>query len=174
VPWCYWCRNESRKKTNERHVHMIELKQEMIYRETIEGPLESTKGSPFGERLCWKVSAGSLSGPRIQATVAMPGTDWMRLGADGMRRQDSRVQLVTDDGVTILFHYDTGLIRSSDAFLNALANGTETQWSDQYMRMIPEFEVGSKKYAWLNQNLFVAQGRLAGPKQIEYAIYRLS
>lgn len=142
---------------------MIELEWEMTYRETIEGPLASTKGSPFGERLCWKISAGSLTGPRIQATVAMPGTDWMRLGADGMRRQDLRVQLVTDDGATILFHYDAGLIRPSAAFLDALANGTETQWGDQYMRMVPEFEVGNDKYAWLNQSVLSRRG--ASPVQ---------
>ena len=41
------------------------------------------------------------------------------------------------------------------------------------MRMIPVFEVGAEQYAWLNQNLFIAEGRLAGPKEIEYAIYRV-
>jgi hypothetical protein len=151
---------------------MIYLEYEMIYREMIDGPLPSTKGSPFGECLCWKITTGTLIGPRINAKIAMPGTDWMRLGVDGIRRQDLRAQLVTDDGVTILLHYDTGLIRASETFLKALAKGTETTWADQYMRMVPEFIVGGEKYAWLNQSLFMAEGRLAGPREIEYAIYR--
>jgi Protein of unknown function (DUF3237) len=154
-------------------VHMIQLEFEMTYRETIEGPLPATKGSPFGDRLCWQITAASLVGPRINAKLAMPGTDWMRLGADGIRRQDLRAQLTTDDGAVILLHYDTGLIRSTNIFLQALADGKETTWSDQYMRMVPEFIVGERKYAWLDQNLFIAEGRLAGPKEIEYAIYRI-
>jgi hypothetical protein len=152
---------------------MIQTEYEMTYRETIEGPLASTKGSPFGERLCWKIVAGTLVGSRINAKVAMPGTDWMRLGEDGIRRQDLRVQLITDDGATILFHYDTGLIRSTEIFLQALTSGQETMWEDQYMRIVPEFIVGEEKYAWLNQSIFIAKGRLAGPKEIEYAIYRV-
>ncbi len=127
----------------------------------------------LGERLCWKIAAGTLSGPRINATIALPGMDWMRLGPDGIRRQDLRVQLLTDDAVPILLHYDSGLIRPTDTFLDALANGHEIAWADQYMRMVPVFEVGVEHYAWLNQSLFMAEGRLAGPKEIEYAIYRV-
>jgi Protein of unknown function (DUF3237) len=153
---------------------MIQLEFEMTYRETIEGPLSPTKGSPFGERLCWKIATATLVGPRINASLAMPGTDWIRLGADGIRRQDLRAPLITDDGVIILFHYDVGLIRSTDIFLEALAEGKETKWSDQYMRMVPEFIVGEGKYGWLNQSLFIAEGRLAGPREIEYLVYRVA
>ena len=46
----------------------------------------------------------------------MPGTDWIALGSDGIRRQDLRAQLTTDDGELILFRYDLALIRSSDRF----------------------------------------------------------
>lgn len=151
----------------------IGLEYEMTYRETIEGPLAPTTGSPLGERLCWKVASASLTGDRIDATLAMPGIDWIRLGPDGIRRQDLRAQLVTRDGAVILLHYDTGLIRPSEAFLNALSNGGETGWGDQYMRMVPEFDVGDESYAWLTRNLFVAEGRLAGTRQIEYRIYRV-
>ena len=152
---------------------MIQLEFEMTYRETIVGPLSPTKGSPFGERLCWKIATATLVGPRMNAKLAMPGMDWMRLGADGIRRQDLRAPLITDDGVVILLHYDTGLIRSTEVFLEALAQGKETRWSDQYMRMVPEFIVGEGKYGWLDQSLFIAEGRLAGPKEIEYLVYRV-
>lgn len=97
----------------------------------------------------------------------------MRLGTDGVRRQDLRAQLVTDDGVTILLHYDTGLIRASEIFIKALTDGTETTWMDQYMRMVPEFIVGAEKYDWLNRSLFLAEGRLSGRHEIEYCIYKV-
>jgi Protein of unknown function (DUF3237) len=152
---------------------MIELQYEMTYLETIDGPLASTKGSPGEERLCWQVTSGSLQGPRINATVVIPGTDWMRLGTDGLRRPDMRIQLTTGDGAVILFHYDNALIRPTPEFLAALAGGGRTAWTDQYMRMVPKFEVGAKAYSWLNQSLFIGVGRVAGRLQIEYAIYRV-
>ena len=75
---------------------MITLEYEMTYAETIDGPLGPTSGSPLGERLCWQVTTATLHGPRIEATLAMPGTDWIRLGPDGIRRQDLRAQFVEE------------------------------------------------------------------------------
>ena len=96
---------------------MIELEYEMTYAETIDGPLGPTTGSPLGDRMCWQITTATLQGPRINATLAMPATDWIRLGTDGIRRQDLRAQLTTDDGELILFRYDLAVIRSSERFL---------------------------------------------------------
>jgi hypothetical protein len=152
---------------------MIELQYEMTYEETIEGPLGSTSGSPLGERMCWKVETARLHGPRIEATLVMPGVDLMRIGPDGIRRPDLRVQLVTDDGDLVLFRYDVAVIRSTERFLAALAAGEATEFDDQYMRMAPQFEVGGDRYAWLRENLFVGRGRLTGRKAIAYELYRI-
>jgi hypothetical protein len=152
---------------------MIDLEYEMTYSETIDGPLGPTTGSPLGERLCWHVTTATLAGPRINATLAMSATDWIRLGADGIRRPDLRAQLTTDDGELILFRYDLGLIRSSERFLVALGSGEATTFDDQYMRIAPQFEVGAGRYAWLGESLFVGRGRLTGPKAIGYEIYRV-
>jgi hypothetical protein len=150
---------------------MVELQYEMTFRERIEGPLGPTTGSPA--RLCWKIAEATLAGPRIEASLAMPGIDWVRLGSDGIRRQDQRAQFLTKDGVLILLHYDTALIRGNRVFLEALESGAETAFADQYMWMAPQFEVGSRDYDWLTQSLFIARGRLAGPRQIEYEIHRV-
>jgi uncharacterized protein DUF3237 len=152
---------------------MISLEYEMTYWERIEGPLNATEGSPFGERICWQVADASLIGPRIQAKLAMPGTDWMRSGPDGIRRPDLRVQLSTEEGTTILLHYTVGVIKASEFFMHALRTGQATGFNQQYMRMSPQFETGDEKYGWLNQHLFVAEGRLAGEKEIEYLIFRV-
>jgi hypothetical protein len=151
---------------------MMQLEYEMTFRERIEGPLGPTVAAPA--RLVWQIAEASLTGPRINATLAMPGTDWIRLGRDGIRRQDQRAQFMTDDGVLILLRYDTGLIRGDSKFLDALQNGEETSFGDQYMFMVPEFEVASDRYDWLTQSIFLAQGRLVGPKQIEYALHRVA
>lgn len=88
----------------------------MTYVETIEGPWGPTEGSPFGTRLVWQISTARLFGERIDATLAGTGLDWIRLGPDGLRRQDLRATLRTDDGEIVLFSYDNALIRADDRF----------------------------------------------------------
>jgi Protein of unknown function (DUF3237) len=75
---------------------MIDLEYEITFAERIEGPLGPTTGSPA--RLCWKIAEATLAGPRITTSLAMPGTDWIRVDSNGIRRQDQRTQFLTDDG----------------------------------------------------------------------------
>jgi hypothetical protein len=148
---------------------MLDLRHEMTFRERIEGPLGPTAGS----RVCWQIAEATLTGPRIRATLAMPGIDWIRVGSDGLRRPDQRTQFLTDDGALVLMYYDSALIRGDDAFLDALRRGAETAFEDQYMCMSPQFDAGGTGYEWLMESVFLARGRLAGPNQIEYAIHRV-
>jgi hypothetical protein len=134
--------------------------------------LQATDGSPLGSRQYFEMTAGTLIGERINARIAMPGGDWMLRSEDGFWRPDVRVQLVTEDGATVLLHY-TGLVQQTDAFIKAASENRETDWDDQYMRMVMAFDTGAAKYAWLNQSLFIARGRLIGTNEIEYAIYRV-
>ena len=152
---------------------MIELEHEMTYAETIEGPIGPTSGSPFGERLCWLVTTATLRGPRIDARLAMPGLDWIRLGNDGIRRPDLRAQLTTDDGELILLRYDVAVIRPTQTFIDALASGGATEFDDKYMRIAPQFEVGAGSYSWLGESVFVGRGRLTGERSITYEILRV-
>jgi Protein of unknown function (DUF3237) len=152
---------------------MVGLEQEMTYRVRVTGPLETTTGAPTGERQYWQVDEATLSGDRIEARLAMPGGDWMLVGPDGYWRPDVRVQLVTADDAVVLLHY-TGLVEQTDRFVAAAAAGRETGWDDQYMRMALRFETGAERYAWLVRNLFVAAGRLVGPGEIEYRVFRLT
>ena len=141
---------------------------EMTYRFRTRGPLNSTAGAPTGEREYWEMTEGTLEGPRVRAKIAMPGGDWNLVGSDGYGRPDVRVQLVTDDEAVVLLHY-RGLVQVTDAFRQAAESGAETRFEDQYMRMGFFFEVGAPKYSWLNQSLYVAEGRIAGQNEIDTA-----
>jgi hypothetical protein len=149
----------------------IGLEYEMTFAERIEGPLGPTTGSPA--RVCWKIAEATLTGPRITASLAMPGIDWIRIDGNGIRRQDQRTQFLTNDGTLILMRYDAALIRGDEEFSRALASGRETTFADQYMCMTPQFDVGNDTCGWLTQNLFIGRGRLAGPRRIEYELYRV-
>ncbi len=39
------------------------------------------------------------------------------------------------------------------------------------MRMAMRFEAGLAKYAWLNQHVLLAEGRLVVKDQLEYRVY---
>ena len=151
----------------------MKLEHEMTYRLRVSGPLAATEDSPRGARQYWEMTEGTLKGARIDARIAMPGGDWFLVGTDRFGRPDVRVQFVTDDEAIILLHY-TGLVERTAAFVKAAEDGAQTQWPDQYMRMAMSFDTGADRYQWLNQSLFVARGRLAGPAQIEYEIYRVT
>jgi Protein of unknown function (DUF3237) len=151
---------------------VIGVQYEMTYRFTTRGPLGATNGSPTAAREYWEMTAGTLKGDRIDATIAMPGGDWNVPSTDRFGRPDVRVQLVTHDGALILLHY-TGLVERSEQFVNAAKENRATEWSDQYMRMHMHFDTGAPAYAWLNESLFVAEGRIHGTNEIEYAIYRV-
>jgi Protein of unknown function (DUF3237) len=159
--------------TDDVETDVPSLEQVMTYRLRIRGPLASTRGSPRGERQYWEMLEGMLTGPNVNARIAMPGGDWFSLAPDGFGRPDVRVQLVTDDDAVILLHY-TGLVQFTDAFTVAAEAGTPTRFEDQYMRMVMTFDTGAERYAWLNQSIFLAEGRLAGKQEIEYRIYRLT
>lgn len=151
---------------------MIILKQVMTYHFTTKGPLRSKKGSPSGEREYWEMTEGLLTGEGIHARIAMPGGDWMQVGTDGYARPDVRVQLLTEDEEVILLHY-TGLVQTTEKFKNAADHNSGTDWTDQYMRMAMRFDTGVEKYSWLNQHIFIAEGRLIGTNEIEYLIYQV-
>ncbi|HEY6740745.1 MAG TPA: DUF3237 domain-containing protein [Lapillicoccus sp.] len=150
---------------------MIALVHEMTYRVTTTEPLEPTQGAPAGARQYWKVSAAELVGPRIRASLAGTGVDWMGVGSDGFWRPDVRAQFRTDDGEIVLMHY-TGLVEQSPAF-QAEAD-RPTSWDEQYMRLAITFDTGAAAYSWLTTSLFVAAGRLLGTGKIEYDVHRIT
>jgi hypothetical protein len=76
---------------------MISLDHEMTYLVKTTQPLGPTKGSPAGTLQYWQVSAASLSGPRIRASLSGMGIDWMQMSEDGFWRPHVRAQFVTDD-----------------------------------------------------------------------------
>jgi Protein of unknown function (DUF3237) len=152
---------------------VIGLERVMTYHLRTRGPLPATEGSPRGPREYWEMTEGRLTGPGLEATIAMPGGDWFERSPDGFGRPDVRVQLQTEDGETILLSY-TGLVEATDAFVAAAEADDATDWDDQYMRMVMTFETGAERHRWLNESLFIARGRILGKHEIEYEIYRVT
>lgn len=80
----------------------MNLVREFLYRIVTTSPLPATTGSPFGERVYAAIVEGEIEGPRLRASLAAPGSDWMSNSSDGYCRPDVHVAFRTDDGEALL------------------------------------------------------------------------
>ncbi|TPK95031.1 DUF3237 domain-containing protein [Mesorhizobium sp. B2-4-12] len=137
----------------------------------LNAPIDIGPG-PFGMRRYFEISDGTIVGKKLNGKILPGGGDWALIGPDGFFRLDVRTQLVTNDGAFIYLYYP-GLIELNETVTRALATGGSTEYGDHYLRSTPRFETGDPRYAWLNQSLFVAEGRLSAGA-LEYKIYRVA
>lgn len=150
----------------------MELVNEMTMRLGIEPERVVVGRGPYGARVAASLSGGTVEGARINGTVAGAGADWALVRSDGFVRIDVRLQIVTDDGAGIYLQY-LGLLEMNEAVNAAMTGGGETAFDDQYIRTTPIFETGDERYAWLNQSVFVARGRMT-PGGVEYEVFRVA
>jgi hypothetical protein len=151
----------------------MNLAPEFLYRLSTTSPLPATTGSPFGERMYAQIVAGEIEGPRLRASLAAPGSDWMIASGDGYFRPDVHVAFHTDDGEALLVRC-TGVIEQTPAFMKATKENGTTGWDDQYMRLAMRFEIGAERYRWLTTSLFIAKGRLIGTGSVECEVFRVT
>lgn len=149
----------------------MNLEYEFSYVATLAQPVQIGAG-PFGTRVFYEVTGGTFEGKRLNGKILTGGGDWILIGSDGYGRLDVRAQMVTNDGAALYVYY-TGLVEMNAKTAQALASGATTDYADQYFRTTPRFETGDARYAWLNQTLFVAEGRV-GPGRVEYKVYRVA
>lgn len=148
----------------------MNLEYEFTYRADLKPPVQIGNG-PYGARNFFEVTGGTFEGKRLKGKILSGGGDWLLNGADGFSRLDVRAQFLTDDGAAIYLSY-YGIIEMSEKVANALTRGEKTDYADQYFRTAPRFETGDPRYAWLNQSVFVGEGRV-GPGFVEYKVYRV-
>jgi hypothetical protein len=148
----------------------MDLIHEMTWFAHLRPPMEI--GGPFGHRFYYDVADGELVGPRIRGTWRSGG-DWVIIGNDGFARLDVRAQLETDDGAFVYVQYH-GILEMNRALRSALKDGRDTRFEDHYYRIAPRFETGDERYAWLNQAVFVGEGRLYPDAGVEYRVSRVS
>jgi hypothetical protein len=129
---------------------------------------------PFGHRLIGNVTGGDISGERLKGSITGAGADWLLIGADGYGRLDVRLTIRTVDGASVYFQYFGLLEVTPEVFAVMGGGGSPTEFADQYFFTNPRLETGDERYAWLNQTMFVAEGRVLPGPAVEYRIYRLA
>ena len=83
-----------------------------------------------------------------------------------------RAQVQMVDGAILYVQYH-GVIEMNDAVRSALENGTATNFDQQYFRTSPRFETSDPRYSWLQQGVFVGQGRIIEGIGVEYNVFRI-
>lgn len=150
----------------------MRLVPELTYTAQLSPPQVSGPG-PYGLRQILAVTGGKVEGERLNGTAGEGGGDWMLVGDDGFARLDVRGQFSTDDGAVIYLNY-LGLFELNDVALSAITEGTtSTEYGDNYFVTTPRLECGDPRYAWVNQNVFVGQGRVRPGPTVEFRVFRL-
>ena len=149
----------------------MEFVHELTYHAMLKAPLPIGDG-PFGTRMYFEATTGVVEGARIRGSLVGGGGDWILVGPDGYGRLDVRAQIETDDGAFIYVQYH-GLLHMNEKVQAAIAGASATAFEDQYFRTTPRFETGDARYAWLNQSVFVAEGRIVEGFGVEYRVFRV-
>jgi uncharacterized protein DUF3237 len=118
----------------------------------------NTVGSPGGNRVIVPVAGGAFDGPKLKGKVGGPSGDWIVVRADGSSVLDLRVVLETDDGQKIYM--------ACRGIAYTPSGGT------LFARIVPTFETGAAKYAWLNNVVAVGVYRPI-PEKVAYRVFQI-
>ena len=110
------------------------------------------------DRMVVQVSSGTFEGPRLKGSVGGPSGDWIVQRRDGSRVLDLRALLQTDDDQRI--------------YMTCRGIAYTPPGGSLYARILPMFETGAAKYAWLNNVVAVGVYRPT-PGKIVYRVYQI-
>lgn len=128
----------------------------------------------FGHRLIVTATSGEVVGDRLKGSLVGAGGDWLVAGPEGYGRLDVRATLRTVDGAMIYIQY-FGILEMSAAFMEVVGGSdTGTDYGDQYFFTSPRLETGDERYAWVNNTVFLGEGRAVPGPAVEYRVYRVA
>lgn len=151
---------------------MLELRHEFLCE--IVGDLgdpQAIGDTPYGVRVIFPITGGTVQGPRINGEALPFGADWIMLRKDGVGELDVRATIRTEDGALIYVAY-RGLLKVAPEVMARVRAGEEVDPGEYYFRTTPVFETGAPQYAWLNQIVAVGVG-MTRPGQVRYKVYQI-
>ncbi len=134
----------------------------------LEGPPQMVGKGPYGIRMIFNVSGGTVKGPKLNGEL-LPGADWVLIRPDGAAELDVRGTIRTNDGKLIYTHY-RGISIIPPQINQKISMGESVDPSEYYYRITPIFETGASEYSWLNRVISIGIGTL-GKDYVSYKIY---
>ena len=130
---------------------------------------------PFGTRIIGNVTGGQFVGDRLKGEIVGASGDWALIGLDGFGRPDGRLTFKTVDGALIYVQF-FGVAKLTPGIRDILGLGrnTPTSLGEQYIFVNPRMETGDSRYSWVNQTMFIGEGRILPGPLAEYQVYRVA
>lgn len=151
---------------------MPQLIKEFEFYADVEGDVVGL--GPFGVRVISNVTGGQLVGDRLKGEIVGASGDWVLVGADGFARPDVRLTFKTVDGALIYVQF-FGLVELTPAIMGVVNGGNRpTNFGKQYIFVNPRMETGDPRYSWVNQTLFIGEGRVLPGPRAEFRVYRVA
>lgn len=135
-----------------------ELEYVGTYDAMLKPPLEVH--GPFGVRQLMEVVGGEFRG-------AATGCSWVPAGGDGSTFAPRFGWRTARSSTSI------GVLEMNEAVGSALESGAATNFEDHYFRTTPRFETSDPKYAWLQQSVFIGQGRVIEGLGVQYNVFQV-
>jgi hypothetical protein len=125
----------------------------------------------LGIRRVIPIIGGRFEGPNIKGRVLSGGADYQLIRKDGLTELLAHYTIETDDGVPI-YVVNKGYRHGPKEIMNKLICGEEVPQDSYYFKTSPVFEVGNKKYDFLNKMIFVGEG-IRKPSEVQVAFYQI-
>jgi hypothetical protein len=113
----------------------------------------------------WLKAVGGGTG-----TLVQPCGDWVSVLPGGTAKLDARCSVKMDDDSIILVEY-SGRVKLTEAGLAKAKKGEPFTSDDAYFIASPTMRTTSKKYAWVNDAVFVNKMVERTPTYVKYDTY---
>lgn len=150
----------------------IGLEYEFTYRAQLKPPVAIGPG-PYGTRMFFEIAGGTVEGERIKGTIGTGGGDWALVDEKGIAHLDVRGQFLTGDGAVIFIAY-YGVLEMNEKVQQVMGGAGDGDFGDSYFRTAPRLETGDERYKWVNDLVFVSEGRALSGPAVEYRTYRVT
>lgn len=135
----------------------MKLEHLMDFKGRLLDPYLDAGTGPYGTRYLYTAADGEFAGPRLKGRVLPGGGDWPLADDNGTMRLDIRVTLETEDGA-LIYLQNQGVWRA-DPTRPAPQQGQPAEYGDTYIMSTPRFETGDERYRWLDDHVYIAEGK---------------
>lgn len=135
----------------------MKLEHLMDFKARLYSPVLNAGKGPVGTRYIYRAGDGTFEGPHLKGKVIPGGGDMPVVAENDTMHLDIRVALETDDGAHIYMQNQS--VGREDPANNPRLDGSPSEFGDRYIMSTPRFETGDDRYSWLNDHVFVAEGK---------------
>jgi hypothetical protein len=159
----------------ERGYSMPKLIKEFELQADVKVDFQLPLPGPFGQRILSNVTGGRFVGDRLKGEIVGASGDWALMDAHGFIRPDVRLTFKTVDAALIYVQFlGVGKLTPGMRDILGLDADTPTSLGEEYLFVHPRMETGDPRYSWVNQTMFIGEGRVLPGPRAEYQVYRMA